>query len=89
MFEEWVPFSGRVLVMKIILRGIRGDDRPAHPNTVHASEKTGKKDEREVHDIPTSDSGKLRNPDIYFQTKISLGYIEIVETMCYLEPLSF
>jgi len=84
MFEEWVPFSRRVLVVKIILRGIRGDDRSAHPDTVHASEKPGKKDECEIHGIPISDSDKLHNPDTHFQTKISLGYIEIVETMCYL-----
>jgi hypothetical protein len=89
MFEERVPFSGGILVMKIILRGICGDDRATHPDAVHASKETGKKDECKVHDIPMIDPNKLHNPGAHFQTKIPLNYIEIVETMCYLAPLSF
>jgi hypothetical protein len=89
VLKEWVPFSGDASVVKIILRGICGNDRPAHPDTVHASEKTGKKDECEVHSILAIDANKLHNPGAHFQTKISLDNIEIVETMCYLAPLSF
>ena len=86
MFEDGVPFFRGVSIMKIVLRGICGDDGAAHADTVHASEEAGKKDRCEVHNIPDIVRNKLHNPGAHFYAKICWRHIEKVKTMCYLAP---